>query len=180
MNTLLSITAVAAALATAFTLAPEREITTEVVIDADPGRVWSVLTDGAAYGSWNPFIVSMKGEVAQGAVLENTMEPQKGKQMTFRPRVLAADENKEFRWLGRFLLPRIFDGEHYFLLESHERGTRLVHGERFSGIGLWFIDPEQFRGNFEAMNAALKKQAESGRTPAEMVAAQGPRESTSA
>lgn len=161
MNTLLSIAAVAAAFTiTAFTLAPEREITTEVVIDAEPGRVWSVLTDGAAYGSWNPFIVSMKGEVAKGATLENTMEPQKGKQMTFRPKVLAAEENKEFRWLGRFLLPRIFDGEHYFLLESYEGGTRLVHGERFSGVGLWFIDPEQFRANFEAMNAALKKRAE--------------------
>lgn len=35
-----------------------------------------------------------------------------------------------------------------------------MHGERFSGVGLWFIDPEQFRANFEAMNAALKKRAE--------------------
>jgi len=171
MNTLLSIAAAAAAFTmTAFALAPEREITTEVVIHAEPARVWSVLTDGAAYGSWNPFIVSMKGEVAKGATLENTMEPHKGKQMTFRPKVVAADENREFRWLGRFLLPRLFDGEHYFLLEPHEGGTRLVHGERFSGVGLWFIDPEQFRGNFEAMNAALKKQAEASPASADLAA----------
>lgn len=74
--------------------------------------------------------------------------------------------------MGRFLLSRLFDGEHDFLLESHEGETRLVPGEKFSGIWLRVIDPEQFRGNFEAMNAALKKQAENSPASADVAAAE--------
>lgn len=162
MKLFLSIAVVLAILAgLAFAFAPEREIVTEVRIDAPPERVWSVLTDGAAYGSWNPFIVSMKGKIAKGETIENIMEPQKGKQMTFLPKVLVAEPGRELRWLGRVLMPRIFDGEHYILLTEQDGGTRLVHGEKFRGIGLWFIDAEQFRPNFEAMNAALKRSVES-------------------
>jgi hypothetical protein len=39
-------------------------------------------------------------------------------------------------------------------------GTRLRHGERFRGIAFWFMSPEQFRPDFEAMNAALKARVE--------------------
>ena len=82
--------------------------------------------------------------------------------MTFRPTVLRAEPERELRWLGRLLLPRIFDGEHYFVIEDHEGGTRLVHGERFHGVLLWFIDANQFRADFERMNAALKARVEAG------------------
>lgn len=161
MRTSLLIAGLAAACAAAARLAPTREIVTEIVIEAAPERVWSVLANGEAFGDWNPFIISMKGDLVAGAVIENTLQPEPGKRMTFRPRVLVADENRELRWLGRLLLPAIFDGEHYFLLQPHPAGTRLVHGERFSGIGLWLIDPARFKANFAAMNIALKHKAES-------------------
>ena len=38
-----------------------RRIDTETLIQAPPQRVWSVLTDFAAYSQWNPFIVSITG-----------------------------------------------------------------------------------------------------------------------
>lgn len=160
MNSMVLIAASIAVVAAAFAIAPQREIRTEVMIDAAPEHVWEALTDTAAYPDWNPFIVSAKGEIAVGSVLENTLAPGKGKRMTFRPTVLAARESEELRWLGRFLLPRIFDGEHYFILEARAGGTRLIHGERFRGIGLWLVDVKRFLADFEAMNAALKQRAE--------------------
>ncbi|MFN7003616.1 MAG: SRPBCC domain-containing protein, partial [Roseinatronobacter sp.] len=60
----------------------------------------------------------------------------------------------------RLGLPRLFDGEHYFLLFAEDGGTRLVHGERFHGLLLWFVDVQQFRPGFEAANEGLKARAE--------------------
>lgn len=161
MNVLLATaTAAAVALAGAFALAPKKEIVTEVQIDATPAQVWSVLADPQRYAEWNPFLVEMQGELTQGATLTNTMRPQGGSEMTFRPTVLKVERERELRWLGRLLLPRIFDGEHYFLLEERDGGTRLVHGERFAGVGLWLLDVERFHADFERMNAALKTRVE--------------------
>lgn len=147
-------------IAAGWAMAPQREIVTEIEIAAPPDHVWAVLTDGAKYPEWNPFIVSMAGDIRAGATLTNRMRPQAGSPMTFRPVVLRAEPDRELRWLGRLGLPRIFDGEHYFLLNPSPEGTRLVQGERFRGIALWIIDPEQFRADFEALNAALKARAE--------------------
>lgn len=140
---------------------PERELHTEIRIDAPPSRVWAVLTDTRGYGEWNPFIVSMKGEIVAGATLENTMRSE-GTDLVFTPTVLAARPDVELRWLGRLFVPRIFDGEHSFVLKADGRGgTHFIQRERFRGILLWIIDVDQFRKNFEAMNAALKARAES-------------------
>ena len=56
--------------------------------------------------------------------------------MTFRPRVLRAVPEHELRWLGRFLLPGILDGEHFFKIEPLDEGrrTRFIQGERFTGL----------------------------------------------
>jgi hypothetical protein len=58
-------------------------------------------------------------------------QPPGGKPMTFKPTVLAADPARELRWLGRVLMPRLFDGEHGFRLEPTVGGCRLHHGETF-------------------------------------------------
>lgn len=164
MNILIATAAILGVVAlTAFAIAPKAEIRTEIAIDATPEQVWAVLADVEGHSNWNPFLVSMKGELVQGARLENRMRPGNGSgEMTFRPVVLKVEPNRELRWLGRFLMPRIFDGEHYFVLERNGGATRLVHGENFRGIALWFFDVEQFRPDFEAMNMALKGVVEAG------------------
>lgn len=161
MRTALLLAAILLVLAgAAATLAPTREIVTEIDIEAPPERVWAVLTDTAAYPHWNPFIVSVQGQIVEGGRLTTTMQPASGGRMTFRPILLKVTPDRELRWRGRLLLPRLFDGEHYFLLNPSPGGTRLVHGEIFQGVGLLAIDPEQFRADFEALNAALKARAE--------------------
>lgn len=156
MTVLFFLAALAVAVAAAFAFAPRREVVTEVCIDAPPAAVWAVLADPAGHARWNPFIVAMRGELAEGARLVNTLRPAGGREMTFRPTVLKLVPGRELRWLGRLFLPRIFDGEHYFVLDATEGGTRLVHGEKFRGVALWFLDVARFRADFEAMNAALK------------------------
>lgn len=150
----------AALRASAAAIAPQVEVTTEIHIDATPAHVWSVLADLHSYRDWNPFIVSMQGELAEGATLVTTIRPRQQSEMSFRPVVRRVEPARELRWRGRLLLPKIFDGEHYFILQARGAGTLLTHGERFSGVLLWFIDAQRFRADFERMNAALKARVE--------------------
>jgi len=78
--------------------------------------------------------------------------------------VLAADPDRELRWVGRLLLPGIFEGEHASLITPLENGrVRLRQQETFRGLLVpllrWLLDG-QTRAGFEAMNRALKEQAE--------------------
>ena len=136
-------------------IVPKNEIVTEALLPAKPEQVWQVLTDGPQYSDWNPFIVNVEGRFEKGQRLTNTMKPQPNKQMVFTPEVIEAKVNEELRWVGRLAIPGIFDGEHYFILETHEGRTRFIHGEKFSGFALWFINTDQYLENFKAMNIAL-------------------------
>ena len=140
-----------------------KRITTTIDIAADPARVWAVLTDFAAYSSWNPFITSASGVAQAGKRLTIHIEPPGGKPMTFRPHVLAAEPNHVLRWKGRLLMPGLFDGEHEFRIEPHGNGVRLHHGERFSGLFVALMGAAPFQRieqGFEAMNRALKARTE--------------------
>lgn len=43
-----------------------KEIKTEILINATPEKVWSILTSFDNYPNWNPFIKSIKGEAKVG------------------------------------------------------------------------------------------------------------------
>jgi hypothetical protein len=143
----------------------ERRLETHVEIEASARRVWEILADFPAYALWNPFIVAIAGEPRRGARLTATLRPPAGRGMTFRPVVLVADPHRELRWLGRLVLPDLFDGEHIFTIAPFSTArVRFSQRETFRGLlvplmprSLW----DDTRREFEAMNEALKKRAES-------------------
>jgi len=140
------------------------QLNTEIEINAVPDRVWTILTDFAAYPEWNPFIKFIHGAPQQGARLEVRIQPSGTKGMTFRPTVLVADTGRELRWLGRLLFPCVFDGEHRFVIKPVSIGkVRFQQSEQFTGILVPMfrssLDRDTKRG-FEEMNLALKSRAE--------------------
>lgn len=144
-----------------------REITTTIDIAAAPIEVWDVLTDFRHYPEWNPFIREASGEARTGQTLTLRMFPAQGRPMTFRPRVLIADPGVELRWLGRFLLPGVFDGEHRFVL-SHQGGvTRVTQSEQFSGLLIPLLGRTigATTDNFRLLNEALKVRVEDRSAP---------------
>lgn len=163
---LISTSILLTALALALWRAPQAELHTSIEIEATPERVWELLGNPESYSHWNPFIVSMQGELVQGGRLINQLQTSQGRRMQFRPLVLKVQAARELRWRGQLLFPRIFDGEHFFELQPVQRPdisrprTRLVHGERFRGLLLWWMDVEEFRPDFERLNLALKSAAE--------------------
>jgi hypothetical protein len=139
-----------------------RRLATAIDIAASPAVVWRVLTDFASYPEWNPFIRRLTGEPRVGARLEVTAQPAGRKAMTFKPTVLVADPERQLRWLGRVLMPGVFDGEHAFIIETTPAGCRLRQEEDFGGVlvplfGTMLRDTAK---SFEAMNLALKQRAE--------------------
>lgn len=141
-----------------------KEIVTEIGIESSAERVWQLLIDFAAYPQWNPFIRRVTGEAEAGERLEAYIQPSGAKGMTFRPTVLAAEPNRELRWLGHFLIPGLFDGEHVFTIEPLGAGrVRFVQREIVKGllVSLFMrLLEKNTRRGFEEMNRALKARAE--------------------
>ena len=135
-----------------------------IEIDASPTTVWSVLADTDAYPDWNPFMTKLAGDFTVGATLEVRIEPPNAKPMTFKPTVLAVEPERELRWLGKFVLPGLVDGDHSLRIEPLAEGrSRFIQTEGFSGL---LVRPlRSMLGKtelgFEQMNAALKARAES-------------------
>jgi hypothetical protein len=139
-----------------------------IEIDATPDTVWSILTDIDAYPSWNPFMTELSGELVVGAKLEVHIAPPDARAMTFKPTLLAVDPERELRWLGRFILPGLVDGEHSLRIEPLADGrSRFTQTERFSGLLVRLLRSMLGKTElgFEQMNAALKAKAESSRAP---------------
>lgn len=141
-----------------------KEVHSEIEIDASPERVWHLLTDFDSFPQWNPFIRRASGEAKTGARLEVFIQPSGARGMAFRPTVLKAEPKRELRWLGRLVLPGLFDGEHIFTIEQlAENRVRFVQREIFSGLLVPLfarsLDTDTQRG-FEEMNQALKTRAE--------------------
>lgn len=141
----------------------QREIVTEIEIDAPPERVWAVLTDFPAYCEWNPFITRAEGRPEPGTRLRVRIHPPGGSVMAFRPKVLRAEPGRELRWLGSLLFRGLFDGEHAFTIEPIGGArVRLVQRECFAGVLVPLLAStlDKTRRGFEAMNRALKARAE--------------------
>lgn len=132
---------------------------TEIVIQANPSKVWEVLTAFDTYPAWNPFVKWLKGEVKVGNRIEVALPG-----MNFKPKVLVFDKNKEFRWLGHLFFAGLFDGEHSFELQDNQNGTTtFIHSEQFTGILVPLFNKmldTQTKTGFEEMNLALKIRSE--------------------
>jgi hypothetical protein len=141
-----------------------KEIKTEILINTTPDKVWSILTDFDNYPNWNPFIKSIKGNVAVGNIIIIRMEPPGANGMTFKPKILVFETNKEFRWIGHLMFPGLFDGEHKFELIDNRNGTTtFTQSEKFNGILVSLfkkmLDINTVNG-FNQMNQKLKTLAE--------------------
>lgn len=141
-----------------------KTLITEILINADTGKVWQVLTDFPSYPDWNPFIKTIKGDLITGSRLNATMKLEGRKEKSFRPWVISVTPGEKLCWREKFLFKGLFDGTHYFTLEKKAEGkTNLIHGENFKGLLTRTILRKTGAGTlsaFEHMNEALKDRAE--------------------
>lgn len=137
----------------------KHQIHTEITINADVKTVWAILTDFENYPNWNPFIKSISGTIKVGERFQADIGAFK-----FKPTTKVFIPEQELTWLGRFILPWIFDGRHSFLLKANNDGTTtFIQKEAFFGILVPFMKKKlntEIKEGFEAMNVKLKELAE--------------------
>jgi hypothetical protein len=135
-----------------------RKIETEILINAPPDKVWRAFMDFQSWPKWNPFIISLVGEPRVGGRIKFTAKMPDGMTGSFRPEVLKAEENREFRWVGHLLVTGIFDGEHVFIFEPSGEKTLFKQSEYFSGFLPRFMPGmlKKTEAGFNLMNQALK------------------------
>lgn len=140
------------------------EIKTTISINATPEKVWAILTNFDEYSTWNPFIKSIKGRGSVGEKIIARIEPPEAAGMTFKPRILTFEQNKELSWLGHLLFPGLFDGTHKFEIIDHKNGTiTFIQSEQFKGILVPLFKKQlntNTKNGFIAMNKKLKILAE--------------------
>ena len=116
------------------------EIRTEIEIEGTAQEVWDTLTDFESYSEWNTGFVRAEGRAEVGETLHITFSQTAGRTTKMHPTVLAADPRHELRWLGRLLMPGIFDGEHRFEIHETEPGrVTFVQSEQFRGVLVPFV-----------------------------------------
>ena len=140
-----------------------KTLQTEIVINAPAEKVWSILTDFEKFPQWNPFILKVEGTAKVNSRLRVELKNGNGVSV-FKPNVLVAEKNKAFEWLGSLPIPGLFNGQHYFRIETlSQTQVKFVHGEEFTGLLAGLIMSqigEQTRNGFIDMNKALKERAE--------------------
>ena len=138
-----------------------KEIKTQITIQASANTVWNILMDFNSYPEWNPFIKKLEGNPSAGERLNVFIQPANSKGMTFTPKVLVAEPNKHFEWVGNLLFKGIFDGRHAFIIrEESNKECTLFHEEYFSGILSFIYNTDNAKAGFEAMNEMVKLRAE--------------------
>lgn len=143
----------------------KRTLYTNIVIHNCVENVWKTLMQHDCYVDWSPTIKPLEPFPLVGKHLKVVLKQPNGFTITMNPVIIRKDVNKELRWRGKLLVPGLFDGEHYFILNKvDDNTTEFIQGEKFSGILVPFmkkmIDVDTLKG-FEMFNQALKKIVES-------------------
>lgn len=138
-----------------------KTINSEIIINATPSEVWSVISNFAEYPLWNPFIISISSNVAVNNKIRVKVKPVDSPEMTFKPTVLTYLQNEEITWEGRFFIKGLFDGKHTLkLIDNYDGTTTFIKSECFQGLLIPFftdiIENKTFKG-FCLMNQRLKE-----------------------
>ncbi|MDR2651686.1 MAG: SRPBCC domain-containing protein [Prevotellaceae bacterium] len=141
-----------------------KELYTEILINAHYSLVWNVFSKFNEYPQWNPFIKLIKGEIKAGNRIYVKIIPPDSKEMVFKPKVLEFEENKKLKWLGRFIFPGLFDGEHLFELVDNKDGTTTFkQSEKYKGLFVPLLKnmlENNTKRGFVEMNEKIKEISE--------------------
>ncbi len=138
---------------------PQKNIVTNIEIQAPTNAVWEVLMDNQSYPLWNPYHVKVEGTLKVGEQLKLEIHKPNKSEIHIKPVVMDIIPFKLLTWGGG--IKGIFHGKHVFELQRlSEFKTRLIHRETFAGIAIPFAELDTIEEGYHLMNEALKKRVE--------------------
>ena len=135
-----------------------KSVRAEIVIEASPDDVWSVITDPTTYGEWNPIFVAYEGTFAQGNTVSLRMKMGDGDATPVQVLVKDFVPNEWLHQGGGY--PVILTYDHNWFLESVPEGTKVTQYEYYTGLYVLAWDPMPARLLYEAGNENLKARLE--------------------
>jgi hypothetical protein len=145
----------------------KRTVYTEIIINATPQVVRAKFLEFEKWPEWNAVIPKIA--IKAGDINDLSTEPTLDLTLDFGRKndpsqaptfPIVTENNKEvFNWGFKMA---ILKAEHVFIFEptNNDKGTRLVHYERMSGLLKSFVLTKKTKANmtvrYNAMNAALK------------------------
>ncbi len=153
----------AASLATLLvvTLRKPRTICAKLSIDAHPNEIWEVLTQLSDYPTWNPYIVSMEGELKVGSTMQATLADKKGNRSILTPKVKTLENGQRIVMQNRIALGILLTANHVFTLHDNGNGTcTFAQCMECRGLLAGRVNLDTLKEQFERMNTALKVRVE--------------------
>jgi hypothetical protein len=141
------------------------EIRDDIEINASTDKVWATIVDFENYKHWNSQLTYIDGKVEPNGKLHLKLAAEGAKPYEFKPDISYWQEKKQFAWIAKTGLPRIFDGEHFFELKDLGNGkTLLTNREEYRGLLSQIFRQLPMMKNapegFKKMNLELKKYIE--------------------
>jgi hypothetical protein len=102
----------------------------ETLIAAPAEEVWSIITDGAAYASWDSGVTKLDGTIADGQKIKVYAAVANGR--AFPVKVAFDPPGRVMTWSGGMPLG-LFRGVRTFTLTAENGSTRLSVTEEFTG-----------------------------------------------
>ena len=111
------------------------EIRDDIEINASCNKVWEAVIDFENYKKWNSQLAFLGGTVQPNGKLHLKLSADGAAPYEFKPDISYWQTEKQFAWIAKTGLPRIFDGEHFFELKDLGNGkTLLTNREEYRGI----------------------------------------------
>ena len=132
------------------------EVYTEIMIEAEPAEVWSVITDAENYKNWNPVIINAVGTYEVGSQITNTVVEAKDKQATIKSKVIKFDPPYHLNQFGGYTGIITFD--HHYELQKVDGGTMVIQREEYTGFYMNFWDASWVEPAYKRVNEALRKE----------------------
>ena len=130
------------------------------LIQATPERVWSVLTDAAAWPNWDSGVTKVDGRMALGEKLTVAVEANPGRSFPVKVVQLSAPERMVF--LGGMPV-KLFTGRRTYSLVPEGNGTRFTMREEYTGplAGMMIKSIPDLGPSFRRFAEGLKQRVES-------------------
>jgi uncharacterized protein YndB with AHSA1/START domain len=140
----------------------EHAFEASATIDAAPEAVWRILTDAAAYPTWDSGVVSVDGTIGPGNTITVHAAINPGR--SFPVKVTDFEAPSKMKWTGGMPMG-LFVGERTFTLTaSGDGGTVFDMREEYHGpftAMIWGSIPD-LQPSFEQFANGLKARAEQG------------------
>jgi len=129
-------------------------------INAEPQKIWDLLTDAASYADWNSAVIGIEGQIAQGETikLKSIVNPDR----TFKLKIDEVQAPTRMVWWDGMPLGLFKGVREYKLTPQDDGSTEFFMEEIYSGLMAPLITRSipDMTDSFEKFGDSLKEAAE--------------------